>query len=70
MPITGYYDGTAVRTDAPLEMDQKVLIVPIDDSFFEFDGMSAAGMLHEYANPELIPSEKEAWMKAAVQKHA
>ena len=67
MPITGYYDGSAVRTDAQFEMNQRVLIVPISDDFF--DEGTAAGMLHKYANPDLIPSEKDAWRKAAVEKH-
>ena len=35
MPITGYYDGTAVRTDAQFEMNQRVLIVPVSDNFFD-----------------------------------
>jgi addiction module RelB/DinJ family antitoxin len=27
------------------------------------------GILHRYANPDLIPEEKKAWEKAAVEKH-
>lgn len=64
MSITGYYDGNAVRTDAQLDINQRVLIIPVSDDFF--DG-SAAGTLHEYASPDLIPEEKEAWKKAAIQ---
>lgn len=30
---------------------------------------SAAGVLHQYANASLIGLEKEAWRKAAVEKH-
>jgi len=29
----------------------------------------ARGGLHKYANPELIPFEKETWEKAAVEKY-
>ena len=28
------------------------------------------GILHEYANPDLIPLEKDAWAKAMEDKHA
>ncbi len=28
-----------------------------------------AGILHKYANPELIPFEKEAWANAAVENY-
>ncbi len=31
---------------------------------------SAAGMLSEYANPKMIPFEKEAWAEAAVERYA
>ena len=67
MSITGYYDGTAVRTDAKFELNQKVLIIPVGDDFF--DEESAAGMLHDYANTDLISLEKDAWRKAAIEKH-
>ena len=30
---------------------------------------SLCGILHEYANPDLIPLEKTAWEQAAVEKH-
>ena len=33
------------------------------------DEGTAAGMLHKYANPDLISSEKNAWRKAADEKH-
>lgn len=59
MSITGYYDGSVIRTDAELDTNQKVLIIPVSDDFFG-EG-SAAGMLHEYANVELIELESEAW---------
>lgn len=31
---------------------------------------SAFGIAHEYANPDLIPLEKEAFAKAMAEKHA
>lgn len=68
MSITGYYDGTAVRVNEPLQMNQKVIVIPIES---EVDlGESAAGGLCKYANLSLIEQEKEAWRKAAVKKHA
>lgn len=30
---------------------------------------AAAGGLHKYANPSLIELEKDAWRKAAIEKH-
>ncbi len=67
MSITGYYDGTAVRVEEALQMNQKVIVIPIENEI-EFGG-SAAGGLHKYANPNLIEREKDAWRKAAVKKH-
>lgn len=56
MSITGYYDGTAVQVNKPLQMNQKVIIIPIES---ENDlGDSAAGGLHKYANVSLIEQEK------------
>jgi len=68
MSITGYYDGTAVRVDQPLQLNQKVIVIPIETET-EF-GESAAGGLHQYANPSLIEQEKDVWRKAAIKKHA
>lgn len=68
MSIIGYYDGTVVRVNEPLQMNQKVIVIPIEN---ETDlGESAAGELHKYANPSLIEHEKEVWRKAAVKKYA
>lgn len=68
MSIMGYYDGTAVQINKPLQMNQKVIIIPIEN---ENDlGESAAGGLHKYANVSLIDQEKDAWRKAAVKKYA
>ncbi len=67
MSITGYYDGTVVHVDEPLQVNQKVIVIPIDN---EMDlEESAAGGLRKYANPSLIGQEKDAWRKAAVEKH-
>ncbi len=68
MPIMGYDDGTAVQVNKPLQMNQKVIIIPIES---ENDlGESAAGGLHKYADVSLIEQEKDAWRKAAVKKYA
>ena len=67
MSIIGYYDGTSVRVEEPLQMNQKVIVIPIES---EMDlGETAAGGLHQYANPSLIEHEKDAWRKAAIKKH-
>ena len=34
------------------------------------DASSIVGIAHEYANPELIPLEKEAFANAMAEKHA
>lgn len=66
--MIGYYDGTAVRVNEPLQINQKVIVIPLDN---EMDmGESAAGGLHKYAKPSLIEQEKDAWRKAAINKHA
>lgn len=67
MSITGYYDGTAIRIEEPLRMNQKVIVIPIENEM-SF-GESAEGGLHKYANPALIEQEKDAWRRAAIKKH-
>ena len=57
----GYYDGKTIITDARLEKDQKVGIVPVK---------SPAGTLHKYADVSKIPMEKEAFANAMVKKHS
>ena len=48
MSIVGYYDGTAVRVKEPLPINQKVIVIPVEN---EIDWEeSAAGVLHQYAN--------------------
>ena len=68
MSIVGYYDGTAVRVKEPLPINQKVIVIPIENNTDL--GESAAGGLYKYANPSLIEQEKDAWRKAAIKKHA
>ena len=51
MSIIGYYDGTAIRVKEPLPMNQKVIVIPVEN---EIDWEeSAAGVLHRYANTSL-----------------
>jgi len=67
MSIIGYYDGTAVRVEEPLQMNQKVIVIPIES---ETDlEETAAGGLQQYANPSLVSQEKDVWRKAAIKKH-
>ncbi len=68
MSIMGYYDGTAVQVNKPLQMNQKVIIIPIENE--DEWGESAAGGLHKYADASLIVQEKDVWRKAAVKKYA
>lgn len=65
--MIGYYDGTAIRVNELLKINQKVIVIPIEN---EMDlGDSAAGGLHKYANSSLINQEKDAWRKAVMKKH-
>lgn len=67
MSITGYYDGTSIRIKESLQINQKVIVIPIENEL-DFEE-TAAGGLHEYANPALIKHEKDMWRKAVVKKH-
>ena len=51
MPIMGYYDGTAVRVNEQLQMNQRVIVIPIENEESLAD--TAAGGLHKYANAVL-----------------
>jgi hypothetical protein len=66
MAITGYYDGTSIQTKTEFKTNQKVIIIPVDD---DFQMNSAEGSLADFADPSLIPMEKDAWRRAAVKKH-
>lgn len=68
MSMIGYYDGTAVRVNEPLHMNQKVIVIPIESE--PNLGESATGGLRKYANPSLVEQEKDALRKAAIKKHA
>ncbi len=68
MSITGYYDGTAVQVNEQLQINHKVIVIPIENEESLMD--TAAGGLHKYANPSMIGLEKEAWKEAMVKKHA
>jgi hypothetical protein len=49
----------------------EVIILPIDVKKEEKQGRkSLKGSLHQYANPELIPLEKDAWARAEEEKQA
>lgn len=65
--MIGSYDGTAVQVKEPLQMNQKVIVIPIEN---DIDlGESAAGGIHKYANPSLAEQEKDAWRKMAIKKY-
>lgn len=67
VPIVGYYDGTAIRIEESLQINQKVVVIPIEsEESFE---ASAAGGLRKYADPSLVSQEKEAWRETVVRKH-
>ncbi|MBD5509503.1 MAG: hypothetical protein HDR05_16050 [Lachnospiraceae bacterium] len=68
MSITGYYDGTAVQVDGQLQINQRVIVIPIENEENLMD--TAAGGLHKYADPSMIGLEKDAWREAMVKKHA
>lgn len=59
MSITGYYDGTSVRVNEQLQINQKVIVIPIESEESLMD--TAAGGFHKYANPSMIELEKDAW---------
>lgn len=68
MSITGYYDGSAVRVSEQLQINQKVIVIPVENEESLMD--TAAGGLHKYANPSMIGQEKDVWKEAMVKKHA
>lgn len=68
MSITGYYDGTAIRVNEQLQINQRVIVIPIENEESLAD--TAAGGLHKYANLSMIGLEKDAWREAMVKKYA
>lgn len=61
MAIKGIYSNGVITTDAKLEENQQVVIIPVKKSAF--------GGLHKYANPSLIPLEKEAMSNEIVKSY-
>jgi len=51
----------------------EVIIFPIEEEVAEKKPKKTirdfAGILNEYANPDLVPLEKEAWKMAVMEKH-
>ena len=61
LEFEGYYDGETIVTDAKLNKDQRVRIIPID---------SPAASLHQYADISKISREKEVFADEMVKKHS
>ena len=51
-----------------VEQDEKPFVIPPNTE--DTDKTSAFGALSKYANPAMIPFEKEAWPEAAVERYA
>ena len=71
----GYFDGENIKALERIaaKPNQKVIITVMDEYVEPKKTISAddlMGALSEYANPSLIESEKTAWERAAVEKHA
>lgn len=47
----------------------EIIIIPLEDDSYNKKGLKSAGSLSEFARPELISSEKNAWEKAMREKH-
>ena len=52
MSIMGYYDGTAVRVDEPLQMNQKVIVIPVETG--RNLRQTAAGGLRKFRNGYML----------------
>lgn len=67
-------DALAAIFELPASLRNRnveVIILPTDNGKSEKPRRkSAKGCLSKYANPALIPSEKDAWAKAAEEKYA
>ena len=74
LAVQGYYDGVAVRPleKMPAKPNQRVIIT-IMDEFVEPETAAfktgLRGVLAQYADPILAEKEKDAWERAAVEKH-
>lgn len=47
----------------------EIIIIPMEDDFFEKKALKKAGALSEFARPELIDLEKSAWERAMKEKY-
>ena len=74
LAVQGYYDGATIK---PLEKimakpNQRVIITVMDE-FVEpvksIGKKGIRGILSKYADPQLAEKEKDAWERAAVEKH-
>ena len=74
LAVKGYYDGETIK---PLEKivakPYQQVIITIIDEFVEPEKIHSKkqmrGILSEYANPNLIEEEKNAWERASVNKY-
>ncbi|MBO7638631.1 MAG: hypothetical protein J6Y16_02805 [Treponema sp.] len=71
--IPAYFDGNTVRLigDYTFEKNQKLMITVVEDIKENKSAgiKSLRGCLSKYANPDLVPKEKEAWATAMEEKH-
>ena len=71
--IPAYFDGNTVRPigEYTFEKNQKLLITVLDENKdIRESGIKALrGCLSQYANPDLISKEKDAWALAMEEKH-
>lgn len=71
--IPAYFDGNTVRPigEYTFEKNQKLLITVLEENNVDrATGIKALrGCLSQYANPELIKKEKDAWKAAMEEKH-
>lgn len=74
MAIQGYYDGVSIKPleQIPAKPNQRVIITIMDEFVEPEKAASKKGMrgaLAQYADPSLKEKEKDAWERAAVEKH-
>jgi len=63
------YDVITEMTEEEKRALLLILRTPRQKKQREEDVDAVMGILHNYANPDLIPLEKTAWEQAAVEKH-
>ena len=74
LSIQGYYDGVAIKPLEKIEAkpNQRVIITIMDEFVEPVRTARKKGMrgaLAQYADPALREMEKDAWERAAVEKH-